>query len=636
MGYAEINRSVVAQSHLRCADQHRLVREERHRPKRLLSTEVSDRRGSIQGILARNSQGVRSIRSIAQEAGFCVMISDADGVVVEEFSDSNAAKSLSQKGLKCGTVWGEEHSGTNAISMAILSGKTHTISGDDHFLNSFKPFTCTAAPFLDHKNEVLGTVDLSGIDTQNRELLAFVRFAISHLTAGMQAEVFLQHYTSSLIIELNDGFSSKANALVAIASGGDIEGITKTASDILDKQSQQSQIGRPLADYMNANVDQLLSSVGRTMHVEVANARTCFVKPLMVPKIKLSSRPPATSQFRSIRVPGKAHNNSHTLSFDQLAGSDKAMIKNISLCRRLLNNGIPILLQGETGVGKDAFANAMHMESNRAKSPFIVVNCSASSESLLDSELFGYSPGTFTGGLSQGKTGKIIAANHGTLMLDEIGDMPMELQGRLLRVLSENEVTPLGAVKPVQVDINFICATHKDMDDLVANNQFREDLYYRLNGAKITIPNLHERTDFKEVVQTLINNEADGDIDITEETMQIILRHNWPGNIRQLINTVRYGIACCKGKILRPEDLPPEIIQASGKLSPSVAAQMLPPTRMASTRTLNETRQDLEQMKLLEALENEDWNVTKAARRLGVSRATMHRKMAAHEIARPL
>jgi transcriptional regulator of acetoin/glycerol metabolism len=312
------------------------------------------------------------------------------------------------------------------------------------------------------------------------------------------------------------------------------------------------------------------------------------------------------------------------------------MNKIVKLCRRFTDRALSFLLQGETGVGKDVFARALHAESARCEKPFVAVNCAAIPDTLLDSELFGYAPGTFTGGLKEGKTGKIVASDGGTLFLDEIGDMPLDLQARLLRVLAEREVTPLGAIEPVPVDIKLICATHRNLPELIEAGTFRQDLYYRINGATVVLPPLRERGDIRSLISSIIKEEADAGKEpaISEQALSLLLSYAWPGNIRQLRNVILFALYSCNNNRIEVDDLPDDTRRSAASAMPSSGASG-PANRQLCPSTLRQHKDQAERERLIQALERARWRVTKAALSLGISRATVHRKMKEYGILRP-
>ncbi len=230
--------------------------------------------------------------------------------------------------------------------------------------------------------------------------------------------------------------------------------------------------------------------------------------------------------------------------------------------RRVIDRDIPILVLGETGTGKELLARAIHQESQRARQPFIAVNCASIPDTLIESELFGYEEGAFTGARRKGAVGKILQANGGTLFLDEIGDMPIALQAHLLRVLQERQVVPLGSNKAMAVDVAIVCATHRNLREMIAAQTFREDLYYRLNGLAVQLPALRERSDLAALAA--LHRPARG---ITQPDAvgrgrrALLTRCPWPGNVRQLFNVLRTACVMAAGeRTIRREHLPDDFL----------------------------------------------------------------------------
>jgi transcriptional regulator of acetoin/glycerol metabolism len=284
------------------------------------------------------------------------------------------------------------------------------------------------------------------------------------------------------------------------------------------------------------------------------------------------------------------------------------------------NRDLPVLIHGETGSGKEHFAQTLHNSSARRDKPFIAVNCAAIPDSLIESELFGYTPGAFTGACAKGKQGLIKQANGGTLFLDEIGDMPLNLQTRLLRVLSEGEVAPLGATRAEKIDVQIICASHKDIEVLVRQGLFREDLYFRLSGARFDLPPLRERSDKLNLINSFLESESrrvQVSLQISEDALERLLTYSWPGNVRQLHHALRYASAVSFDGTVRIEDLP--ITLQTPESSKSLELASGPPERQM----------------LIDVLVRHRWKPVLAAREMGISRATLYRKVKHHGINMP-
>ncbi|MBU6493008.1 MAG: sigma-54-dependent Fis family transcriptional regulator [Burkholderiales bacterium] len=353
---------------------------------------------------------------------------------------------------------------------------------------------------------------------------------------------------------------------------------------------------------------------------------------------------PAHLAVAASRSPRAISAVSRYLPIDLLCGADTAMQHLIARGKRFIDRGLPVLILGETGTGKEYLARALHSYSLRRSRSMVAINCASIPEHLIESELFGYARGAFSGALPGGMKGRVQQADGGTLFLDEIGDMPLALQTRLLRVLSEREVTPLGSSAPVPVDVQLICATHQDLPELVALGRFREDLYYRIAVGVLRLPPLRERTDFTTVLARMLcdelgepgqSDEAGEAIDIAPliapDALAALARHRWPGNLRQLKTTIRYACAVMSGPRVELRDLPAELL--AGSLAQARPVQ--PPSEAPTAAPLHAAQPDYvqhntplsERERVLHALTASRWNISAAARTLGVCRASLYRKL---------
>ena len=340
------------------------------------------------------------------------------------------------------------------------------------------------------------------------------------------------------------------------------------------------------------------------------------------------------------------------LTLEELAGEDAQMLRNVRCAHRIADTNVSVLIQGPTGSGKEAFAHAMHLASRRAARPFIAVNCAAIPETLIESELFGYKSGAFTGARREGLRGRIVQSSGGTLFLDEIGDMPLALQSRLLRVLEEREVVPLGSEGAVAVDLHVLAASHRNLREMIARGTFREDLYYRLNGITLELPALCERTDKERLIQHALAAETGNGrpAAIERDALERLLAYSWPGNIRELRNVIRTALAICEGGVVRAMDLPREIREGTSRggdrpevmSSPDAQPSWTPPNPPLPA-TLDEScepaapprnrLQAAERAALLRAMEELHGNMSRVAVELGVSRNTLYRKIKRHGLA---
>jgi transcriptional regulator of acetoin/glycerol metabolism len=323
-----------------------------------------------------------------------------------------------------------------------------------------------------------------------------------------------------------------------------------------------------------------------------------------------------------------------TLTLEDLAGQDPQMLRNARSAYRIADSNVSVLIQGPTGSGKEAFAHAMHLASSRASQPFVAVNCAAIPETLIESELFGYKAGAFTGARKDGMRGKILQSSGGTLFLDEIGDMPLMLQTRLLRVLEEQEIVPLGSESPIKVNLHVLAASHRNLREMIAKGTFRDDLYYRLNGITLELPALRERADKERVIHHALAAETGNGrpAAIERDALQRLLVYPWPGNIRELRNVIRTALAICDGGVIRRIDLPREIREAetiqTNVTTPDVRNMLAAKGSGGASNPL----QVAERAALLSVIEDCHGNMTRVAMQLGMSRNTLYRRIKRHGI----
>lgn len=299
------------------------------------------------------------------------------------------------------------------------------------------------------------------------------------------------------------------------------------------------------------------------------------------------------------------------------------------LLRRYAMTDSPVLITGATGTGKELCAHALHAESQRAAGPFVSINCAAIPYDLLESELFGYAPGAFTGAQRDGKMGMIELADKGTLFLDEIGDMPLSAQVKLLRVLEDKMVYRLGCPRPKKVDFRLAAATNRDLMGLIREGKFREELYYRLSVMTVRIPLLQDRReDIPLLVRHILDRSGRKKVSSTERAMDVLLWYGWPGNVRELKNVLERAMSLCRGDVIDLDDLPQEIVIGAAA-SPSCSRNASDNASLSLLRARNE------QQLIMKALEENRGNMRKTATMLGISRATLYEKVRRHRISRP-
>ncbi len=547
-----------------------------------------------------------------------VILTDAQGTIVHSLGDDDFLEKARKVALQPGVAWSEQSKGTNAIGTAIAEKTATLVHADQHFLAANHFLTCSAAPIADHLGNVVGVLDVTGDKcSYHKHTMALVRMSALMIenqlfSATFEDSITLHfHARPEFIGTLMEGiasFTPGGRFLSANRSGIFQLGLSLSA---LRSHTFSSLFGMPVSavfDHYRAAAPGLLSMC---MHSGVrvhGRAQLRLMKEMQTFSGHHASAPrPALPEITPARLSGLRYLNTGDPQLEQV----------IAKVGKVLGRDVPIIIMGETGTGKELLAQAIHNDSPRANGAFIAVNCASIPETLIESELFGYEDGAFTGARKKGAVGKILQANGGTLFLDEIGDMPVGLQARLLRVLQERMVTPLGSGKSIPVDVELICATNQNLRERIARGMFREDLYYRLNGLVVKLPPLRERTDLDTVVKKIIHTESDGGCHtVSEEVMAMFRRHKWPGNFRQLTNLLRTAIIMAGdeheiGLRHMPDDFMDDV-------------EVVPdPAPIAVAGKLDE----LAQSAIVKALAAHGGNVSAAARALGVSRSTIYRKV---------
>jgi len=571
-----------------------------------------------------------------------VVLTDAQGLILHSIGDDDFLARAEKVALRPGAQWSEERQGTNAIGTALAERSATVVHGDQHFLEANRFLTCSSVPIFDPYGDVIGVLDVTGdYRSYHQHTMAL---------AKMSVQMIENHLFSSTFRDtLQVGFHPRPEFLGTLMEG--IAAFTGDGRFLSANRSAQFQLGLPLAalrahtlsslfgmtsaeliDRLRASREPILSLNlynGATVCASVTFRRGSLTASAWQPE----GRRETAGQAQTV-ASSTVRTTLRTLRLDQLDTGDPQVTNVIAKVRKVIGKDIPLLITGETGTGKELLAQAIHNESPRRSGPFVAVNCASIPETLIESELFGYEEGAFTGARRKGAVGKIVQAHGGTLFLDEIGDMPYPLQVRLLRVLQERVVNPLGSTKSIPVDIAIVCATHRDLREMIAQNRFREDLYYRLNGLVVKLPPLRERKDLAVVIGKMLEREAltggaGQHLCVAPEVMTLFERCAWPGNFRQLGNLLRTAAAMVEddGEIRRehlPDDFFDDLRTIGLETQAADASASSEPVVQPGTGT---RLQDVEAQAIAATLALHGGNVSAAARALGVSRATLYRKM---------
>lgn len=599
---------------------------------------LRERRGQIEEYLQVARAGMEQLFKQVSDLGYVLMLTDAEGVTIDYIGNDSWDKKLKQAGLYLGSNWKEEYAGTNGIGTCVAEQKPISCHRSDHFFPTNINLSCNTVPLFDPEGSFMGVLDVSLLVPPNVKDSPHLAHHLTALYGQMIEDTnFMRHFRERWIIRLGTTWSLIdvcGELMLAFDHDGQIVGANTSARRALTSTSSahlsKGLVGLHLTDLFKCTMDQIWGLARAANSLDRTTLGTLdhkiYYGAVVAPR---ASRSRSLSQMSESSAGSK---EPECPALDNLAGDDKNMTRIIGQAKRLVNKKVNILIQGETGTGKEVFAKALHESSDRAKNPFIAVNCAAFPESLIESELFGYSSGAFTGARNKGMKGLIAQSNGGTLFLDEIGDMPLPLQTRLLRVLSEREVLPLGSDKPISVDLTVVAASHRDLRKQIAAGTFREDLYYRLCGATLFIPPLRERNDKEFIIRKILQDEAANlrsEADLDEGALTRLLQCSWPGNVRQLRNVLRYAIAIADGQCITVEHLPSDILEeqtSEALFQPVPHAPDIPETT-AQPDTPPERADHPEAKALQLLLQKHRWNVTAVARELDVCRTTVYRHM---------
>ena len=551
---------------------------------------------------------LEALATDAMSTGSIVILTDEDGWILDAEGSTGFLNKAGRVALMPGACWSETQVGTNAIGTAIVEGRAVEVRGGEHYFAPHSILSCSATPVYDPFGHLVGVLDISGeASVHHVHALGLARLAVANIEHRYfedgiaDAQVVRLHHNPALLGTAREGILAFRDGRLVAASQSGLQLFGLERGE-LGEVSYHALFEQALSRLRDDGV--LVDRHGRMLHGHVQEHGDGRQR-------RHSSRPPIT-----VSAATRADRADAPL-FD--AGQDAELHR---ACR-VLDAELPVLLLGQTGTGKEVFARELHRRGSRADKPFVAVNCAALPEGLIEAELFGYEDGAFTGARKQGSPGLLRQAAGGVLFLDEIGDMPLALQPRLLRVLQERELTPLGGGKPVKLDFALICATHQDLERGVAEGRFRADLYYRIAHHCVRIAPLSDHPERARLIRDLWRRLDKHGRQLTDEALQALAGYSWPGNLRQLSACLRTLVGLSEpGARIGPEALPAylrsiELPRAAAEDPVAAAVSAMPEAGLEA----------VEEAAMRAALRACDGNVVQAARRLGISRSTLYRRL---------
>ncbi|HML35268.1 sigma-54-dependent Fis family transcriptional regulator [Sporomusa sphaeroides] len=601
---------------------------------RISNQELAIKRKNHQNLINVAQPFLRKLYEVVKGSGFVVVLLDQEACIMDLVGDQEFLSKHSC--FVVGEYWDDELKGTNAMGLVKVEKKPLQVLANEHYLSCNHWLTCSAAPIYGVDGQVIGIIGVSGDWRRTHaHTLGMVVAAAQAIENQMRleaahAEITQSYNNIAAIIE------SMSDGLISFDGNGHVTQANPLALKILAISEET----------IHGELDKILPSIADIIEEILVHGRKFNDEEIFFETIRgqvrthLSGRP-IFNQFRTIcggvitlRETGKVHRLVSKIvgavakfTFEDIIGVSPALQKAIHIAKTTANSLSSVFLLGESGTGKEMFAQAIHNSSLMASGPFVAINCAAVPRELIESELFGYEEGAFTGAKRGGRPGKFEWANGGTIFLDEIGDMPLETQASLLRVLQEKQVVRIGGFKPIPVNIRVIAATNRDVREEVRKGNLRWDLYYRLNVISITIPPLRERgndvillTDyyidkFSEMLKRPICK-------VDPAVIEVFQYYTWPGNVRELSNMMERAVNLAQGESILLEHFP-ELQQLSGN-----------PIKIMHNS--QETLGDFQSRLIEDTLRQVDGNIARCAQILGIGRNTLYRKIKKYNIVRDM
>jgi len=581
---------------------------------------------------------LKMIGEMIRGSGFRVDLVDKDGYFLKIISDIEILEESKKLGSIVGANRSELASGTNGIGTALSTGEPIQIFGPEHYNVYHHNWTCSSSPIREPSGNIIGAVNMSGnYRLLHKHTLGMVVSIANAIEGALKTEekVFELSINNKF---LNTIIESISDGLIVINKKGEITHLNSIAGKILGKESHEA-IGKPIDKLIRTSFSLFDILNNRKGYLEKEITITPFgskenFQYLLTEKVVEDSEGKSQGIMALFKEMKKVHKlvggiigAKPQLNFSNIIGNNEKIKRAVNLAKVASISSCKILIQGESGTGKEIFAQAIHNNSNRRDKPFIAINCAAIPRDLVESELFGYEEGAFTGAKRGGKPGKFELAEGGTLFLDEIESMPLESQPKLLRVIESNQLMRIGGNKIITTDVRIISSTNQDLLLAVKKGNFREDLLYRINTVTVDITPLRERKDDIPILAKYICDKIGrrvnkNNIEIDKKVLEVLCEYNWPGNIRELENALESAIILSKNNKITIEAMPENIKSFKFK-----------DLDIKENREVNSLI-DIEKEVILKVLKEVKDNITKASRVLGIDRSTLYRKIGKYKISK--
>lgn len=584
-------------------------------------------------------------KDVLKDEKFIIVLTDKEGCILHISGKEKVVKEYAKLNIISGMYMDEKSIGTNAIAVAIEEDKAVQVTADEHYIDIFKRFTCSAAPIHGKDGKIIGTLNLTS-EWKDKyphflRLVLFGAKAIENELAKLHVSDVLKeayNYVGSIMNNVGKG-------IITVDTDGYINNVNELACEVIGVKSLEL-LNKKIENIIPRWKNIILSLRKNNYNIYVKEIKflngTSSGTLIAVKPIRLEER---IIGFIIIIGLQKEKNENECLgaykTFDDILGSSDLILNIITNCKAVANNPSTILIEGESGTGKETLAQAIHNFSYRRNHRFVAINCGAIPKNLIESELFGYEEKVFAGAKKGGKIGKFELANGGTIFLDEIGEMPLEMQAHLLRVIKESRISRLGSDKEIPIDVRIISATNKDLKEEIRNGNFREDLFYRLSGIPINLPPLRDRKgDIEKLIQYFLRVKA---LKLNKEIPKInsklynkLIHYSWPGNIRELENCIE-NIVNLDGDISYNfvGNIDKKIKHYDIKKEDSVdCVEYNDPSKKGIYIEIGNdfNIKDIEKILIEKAIKYNDYNMSKTAKSLGISRNTLYYKLNKYNI----
>ncbi|MCH4889400.1 PAS domain S-box protein [Acidaminobacter sp. JC074] len=615
----------VEKSHKRCKT-FGIERSQVLSKRILKDDELMKRLHKEQALIQVAAPFLNDLYDFVKGSEFFAILTDREGCILNMVGDEEILEEAFAYKMVPGAFMDEPSIGTNAMGTALYEDQPVQVSGEEHFIEAYHQWTCSSAPIHNVNGDIIGSIDLTGYSSSvHPHTLGMVVAAAHAIEKILEGEDYNRQLSDSKKYA-ETIVNSIPSAILTVDLKGKIHAFNPSVNEMLgfsDKELLELDFHKILPSFeeIKSKIVTKKSLLDEEIPLNSKLNKVQFnvsIYPILNARESVYQMVVVIKDIKKVRkLANKIMGRRAIYTFDKIIGSNESFLNAVDFAKKVANSKSTVLIMGESGTGKEIFAQAIQNYSNRSDEPFVAINCGAIPKNLIESELFGYEEGAFTGAKRSGQPGKFEIADGGTVFLDEIGEMPLDMQTRLLRVIEESTVSRIGSSTEIPVDVRIIAATNKDLIAEVSKGNFRKDLFYRLNVLPIRLPSLRERREdipalvdyFMDRVSRKLNKSA---VVLPEAYLSYLKNYNWPGNIRELENLIEL--------IINTETIP--------------AYESLPEVKIEKKSVFKSvdlhSLESMEKRHIQDVLNHFGGNITSAAKVLNIGRNTLYRKIEKH------